>query len=371
MERIKSIRAFWKKYWTIVWLITAITCAVSLITYAEFDFNKNRVKRVVANVASGGQMFSSDRLDRSELTQRVQFSAGTNGYCEVHVKIWNYNVSNPLKAYQGDLSYTLKATLVKRVVVEGETENDPDTIEYQPITQAEFNSLVIPANPDDSVIKFEGQNFVWKSDSLESAYVVLVPNAQDDEPCFTKDAENNYVPAQHDYTIQFPESMLANNDNLYVKLVATPTNQDINLSEISGIIGVQTASAALPQGWTGYFNDDKSYVDYDAFNYVFSGNGTKEIIFKWCTDYLEVSQICLEAYELTAESVSAPEGASGTWKGVKIDADANTKVNRYDFQLYMTGDPSEDYGDPTLASDVDGSFWKTVESYVYDNLPKQ
>lgn len=347
MERKESIKRFWKKYWAIVWLVAAIICAVSLIAYAEFDTNKNRVKRVVANVSSGGQMFSSDYLDKTTTVQRIPFSAGTNGYCPVNVKIWNYSESNPSKAYQGELRYTWTATLVKRVVIAGENGN-PDTVEYQPLADGDKGSLDI---------QFEGTSFTWNAS--ESAYTMS------DSSTFTANPSGDYVPTEHEYTISFPESMLTSNDNIYVKLEATPSNGDISLSTISGVFGVQTASSALTQGWTGYFSDSKSFTDYDAFNYVFTGNGAADFTFQWCSDYLEVSQISLATYGLTATSENATiNNVHGTWKTVTIHANANTGVNRYDFQLYMTGDPTSDYG-------TKATFWTKVESYVKNSLPQQ
>lgn len=345
-EHRKRIGQFWKKYWSVIWLIAAIVCAVSLIARAEFDTNKNKVKRVAANVSSGGQMFSSDYLDKTTTVQRIQFSAGTNGYCPVTVKIWNHSKSNPTKAYQGELPYTWTATLVKRWVVPGE-EGQPDTIEYRPIAEADKGTLDI---------KFGGDSFAWDGDAL--SYTMSGNNT------FTVNADNEYVPTEHEYTISFPESMLTNDANVYVKLEAEPTNGDISLSTISGVFSVQTAGTALTQGWTGYFSDSKINTDYDAFNYVFTGNGSASFTFQWCTDYLEVSQISLDTYGLTATSADTTiNGVQGTWKTVTINANANTGVNRYDFQLFMTGDPTSNYGSGD-------SFWPTVESYVKNSLPQ-
>ena len=346
-EHKEKIRQFWKQYWVVVWLVVAIACAVSLFAYAEFDTNKNKVKRVAANVSSGGQMFSSDYLDKTTTVQRIPFSAGTNGYCAVNVKIWNYSETNPSKAYQGNLPYSLTATLVKRVVVPG-TNGNPDTIEYNPISRDDLGNLDI---------QFEGTSFTWIG--AESAYTM------NGSYTFTANLSDDYVPTEHEYTISFPESMLTNETNIYVKLEAAPTNGDISLSAISGVFSVQTAGTALSQGWTGYFSDSKNYTDYDAFNYVFTGNGKASFTFQWCTNYLEVSQISLDAYGLTASSAEATiNGVHGTWKTVTINANANTGVNRYDFQLYMTADPTRNYG-------TQETFWTTVESYVKNSLPQQ
>ena len=346
-EHKEKNRLFWKKYWAVIWLFTAIVCAISLIAYAEFDTNKNKVKRVAANVSSGGQMFSSDYLDKTTTVQRIPFSAGTNGYCPITVKIWNYSKSNPSKAYQGDLPYTWNAPLVKRVVISG-TNGNPDTIEYQPISQEDLGNLVI---------KFGDASFTWNVE--ESAYTMSGSRT------FTA-TSGDYVPNEHEYTISFPESMLSSGDNIYVKLEAVPINGDISLSAISGVFGIQTGGTSLTQGWTGYFSDNKTYADYDAFNYVFTGNGSATFTFQWCTNYLEVSQISLDAYGLTATSSNITiNGVQGTWKTVTINANANTGVNRYDFQLYMTADPTKDY------KAQNKTFWETVESYVNNSLPKQ
>lgn len=358
---IKKCKLFWKKHWSVIWLFAAVICSVSLIAYAEFDTNKTRLKRVVANVSNGGQLFSSDTLDKSTPIIRTPFSAGTDGYCSVNLKIWNFSTTNPLKPYQGELPYNLKATLVKRVVIPGEQEGDPDTIVYQSITSDDLGTLVLKL--DDNIFDDNlGDDFVWNA--TESAYVV--------NKNYTFSAvEGNYVSMMHEYVVRFPEIMLVNGNNIYVKLEAIPTNGDINLMAINGILGIQTEGATLSQGWTGYFSDNKNFTDYDAFNYVFTGNGAETITFKWCSNYLEVSQISLDMYNLTAtSSTETNNGVSGIWKTVTINANANTGPNRYDFQLYMTGNPARNYGDPKVTYETNGSFWKVVESYVYDNLPK-
>ena len=130
MKTEELIKAFMKKYWAVVWLIATMVCAVSLIAFAEYDSNKNRAKRVAANVSSGGQMFSSDYLEKDMPVHRVSFSGGTDGYCVIPVQLWNFSTSNPGKGYPGVLPYTLTATLVERVVIPAEDQGEQDTVAY-------------------------------------------------------------------------------------------------------------------------------------------------------------------------------------------------------------------------------------------------
>ena len=326
------MKAFLKKYWSIIWLITAIVCATSLIAHAEYDSERNRVRRVVANVSSGGQMFSSNYLEKEMTIHRVPFSAGENGYCIIPVKIRNYNSTNPSRPYQGVLNYELTATLVDS--------------NGTPIANGELGSLDIT---------FNSKSFMWDSDS--NSYIIS-PNIAD---AFVANGSGEYYTDEKIYAVSFPESMLTN-DDIFVKIEANPTNGDINLATISGIFGIRSEDAGLVQGWNGYFSDDKRFTDYDAFNYAFSGNGTATITFQWCSDYLEVNQFNLDSYLLTAtKSTTTINGITGNWKTVIIEADANNNLSRYDFQLYMKGDPTTNYGSGD-------SFWTTVEKYVSNTI---
>ena len=352
MGKAERLKAFMKKYWAAVWVTAVIVCAVSWIAFAEYDSNKNREKRVAANVSSGGQMFSSDYLEKDTPVHRVPFSGGTDGYCTIPVQIWNFSTSNPGKGYPAVLPYTLTASLVERVIVPAANEGEQDTVAYNEITDSSL----------DVVIKLDDQNITWVQS--QSAYVLT-----DSTNSFTADQSGNYPPATKVHDLKFPESLLAAGSNVYVRLEAVPTNGDTNLKPLSGIFGITSAAEALEHGWAGYFSDSKTYNDYDAFNYVFSGSGTATIDFWWCSDYLEVSQISLDKYNDPTVITSAGttmNNVTGTWKKITLSADSDV-LNRYDFQLDMTGDPTSDYTDPA-AGENESPFWKRVESYVYKTI---
>ena len=84
MGKAERLKAFMKKYWAAVWVTAAIVCAVSWIAFAEYDSNKNRAKRVAANVSSGGQMFSSDYLEKDTPVMSCLSQHQVDGNCSGH-----------------------------------------------------------------------------------------------------------------------------------------------------------------------------------------------------------------------------------------------------------------------------------------------
>lgn len=318
-------------HWLAIWLVVAIIGMVSFISYAEYIEDKNRVKRVAANMTNEGQPFSSNYLmdDNTPVTTEY-FPADTENWCVINVKIWNYNHKNSVKAYQGTLGYTLKAQLV----------NSSGT----PIANGTLGTYRIgvrqyaeDAGDDVGYTYFSGY------DETNGYYI---QNAYE----FGSDGNGDYVPSEHMFQIRYSASMLVGNPGIYVKLTAVPDNLS-ELSSISALLSVAAQGSAISLGWEGSFDDDKVHVDYDGLNYVISGNGTATITFKWRPDRLEVNR-----YNLTDYGLNAQMDGNG-WKYVQFEADSNTR-NRYDFQLYMT--------DPTAADyvTVDDDFWKTAESFV-------
>lgn len=338
-----------KRHWMVIWLVVAIF-ALSLVVYAEYYAERNRVRRVAANVASEGQLFSSNVLTPQDIGLKKVRIAAEGGYCVVPINIWNYNPSNPQKAFQADLSYKLTFKLV-------------DALDYA-IAQDSLNGIVIEYSTD-------GINFTQFAWSSEKGCYYWETNKM-----FTKGAEDEeYSPDHHDFYLRFPESVLDSDPGIYVEAIASPSDTR-NFTVINAILGVQSQTTALVRGWKGSFYDSEAYQDYDAFNYVITGNGSATITIEWCSDYLEINEINLDEYASDIDSANSDlvgtnktvGTITGTWKKLTIKADADAEdefghrigLNRYSFQFYMTADPLNDYGD---SSETD-SFWTTVKKYV-------
>lgn len=338
-----------KKHWILIWLIVAALAFV-IVVQAEYYAEKNRVRRVVANVTSEGQLFSSNCLTPKALELKKIQIAGEGGYCVVPVNIWNYNPSNPQKAYQGDLPYKLTFRLVDA------TDN--------PIAQDALQGITLEYSTDGSPFTaFEWNagkgSYYWETNKT-----------------FTKGVdEEEYYPDHHDFYLKFPDSVLDNDTGIYVEAIATP-NDTRSFSTISAIIGIEPRTTMLIRGWKGSFYDSHQVSDYDAFNYVLTGNGASTITLEWCSDYLEINNINLSEYaddiDITSSDLIGTQKTigdiTGTWKMITINADADRTDgqghrigrNRYGFQFYMTADPNTAYGYNSGTT----VFWETVEKYV-------
>lgn len=351
---MNRIRKFLKANWILVW-IAVVVLAFTSISFAEYLANKNRVRRVAANVADEGQQFSSNYMSVSEVELRkVSFNTGDeNHFCVIPVSIWNHSETNPQKAYQGDISYTWTMQLV---------DKDGHMITN---THEAVSEYLVGYSTDG--ITFNQFNSTY--DSTNGYYA-------DGSATFTKEAsEDVYSVQEHTLYIRFPESVLTTDPGIYVKVTATPTDSR-NFTGISAILGAQKAGDIIQRGWSGNFSDDEQYSDYDAFNYVISGSGEADITLSWCVDYLEMNQISKDEYGWNSSITTFYRDSSGnvvdslpvggtTWKKLEFTADSNEVdgsgkiigLSRYDIQFYMTGDPETDYGSGT-------GFWTTVKKYV-------
>lgn len=338
-----------KKHWVTVWLISAIL-VFSYVVQAEYSDARNRVKRVAANVTSEGQLFSSNYLTAGSIELRKLQTVAEDGYCVVPVNIYNYNISNPTKAYQNDLAYLLTLKLV-------------DNLD-RPIAQDEPNTSIVEISTD-------GVNYNTLSwNTVKNSYYAEYNRV------FNTVENGTYISDKQVIYIRYPSDVLTNDPGIYVEVVATPTDAK-TFASLNAIIGVQSQGTTLVRGWGGDFYDDKNYRDYDAFNYVITGNGSATITLEWCSDYLELNEINLSEYsddidlsesDLTGASKTI-DNVSGIWKKIVINADADREngqgvrigKNRYGLQFYMTGDPNSDYG---YSLGTIG-FWNTVGSYVH------
>ena len=354
MNKLNQFKKFMKAHWITVWLAVVVLTFTTIVS-AEYISNRDRVRRVAANVANEGQQFSSNYLMTGPTEiKKASFNAGENGYCVVPVIIWNHSVTNSTKAYQGPLPYKLEAWLVSDVSGTLIGEN-ADILTTYPV---EYSTDGTNYTTFKSLTYDNSKGYYYSDDTLTFN---------------TKDTNGNYKVEDYTFYIRFPDTVLTNNPNLYVMVVATPDNTHDFVS-ISAIMGTQKAGTVIKRGWTGEFSDNTAYTDYDAFNYVISGSGESEITLSWCTDFLEMSDINLEQYGWTVgtditSSDTTKNNVTGRWKTLTFTANSDEEdndgniigINRYALQFYMTGDPNSDYG-----SGNEGalSFWTKVNSYV-------
>lgn len=333
---MKRVLNLMKRHWISLWLAASVIGCAAFFVGAEYLTENNNLKRVAANVADTGMLFASDVLSEATNTYIKPISEGTGK--SVSFEIWNYNMDAGANWYPGRLKYTLKARLY----------------------DANGNELSsFPADRSITVTRTD------PSEGADTASITLDSSKLSDE--IKGLVFENTGKAAHTYTVLF--SGISLTEGLCVKLTAEPENRD--LKPISAIVGITEQTDDITPGWRGYFNDDTSLKDYDAFNYVISGSGNRQVRLSW-----DSSRLTINPYFLTDMGISVQNGA-GDWKYIEFTANSydtievvdgqetitEKGVSRYDIQFYIA-DPEWD-----TASD---RFWTVMsdnETYVKFEVP--
>lgn len=348
------------KNWITVWLVLVSMCMVYFVVFAEYIEDSKRAKRVIANTTGVGDLFSSDYLAVGSVSEHViEFSEPEGDYCELPVRIWNYDPSNPTIYYDDkDITYNLVVQLVKK--------NAAGT-SYEVITDANaLDNLTMSIKKDSTDSEFTE----FSSNPPLEATSVNVGSGDDAYEYKVKvdyDATDGYRVTytgvkllksgrdENKYLIRFPKSMRTSEDKIYVKLTAIPQPTLLSykgIKNLSGILSITKSKEKLSQGWSYGFNDSEENSDYDGFNYVISGNGTVTITLQWRDDKFEINP-----YFLSGNTETIPSGVTSnivggiTWKSITINADSDVK-NRYDIQFYMKDAQNDSYA------------WNSVKTYV-------
>ncbi|WP_028515929.1 hypothetical protein [Ruminococcus flavefaciens] len=350
MEKFKS---FMKKYWISVWLILVAMAVITVYVSAEYIQDQNRVKRVIANMGDTGKRFSSDRLNPTDsiTPYEVPFSTEGDDLCPIAFQIYNHSLTDSSKKYQGEIYYEITAKL---------TDHNGETI------------TMYDDNPDTTNIpSLPGSSYGFKKgDAPSYTFFANVNDMLSLDGHFESNEEND----NHLYYICIPRTMttVANDDKVYIELVATPyadSNYTRPLTDIDVLkarLSVSSQSKSVESGWSGSFQDS-TRTDLDGLNFVFSGSGTSKLVLSYRADLFEVNKFFLDAhssehdskftyengyyYEYETATVNgeevktwkkyaAPSGES--WKTIIIDADSEDE-KRYDIQLYMNNADTENY----------------------------
>ena len=354
-----------KKNWITAWLIVSVVGTVSFFAFTEYIEDSNRAKRVVANTAGAGELFSSDQLAVGGVSDRdVPFGDSDDDntvlFYELPVRIWNYDSSNPTFYYDdSDITYTLTAQLMKKNA----------SGSYDVIT-----SSTALSDPDDNPNTDDAISIGLKKDGTDSDYTLFTATPSGtippvefgsgtprDKYTITQsfDPTNGYTITytglklfkggrdENKFFIQFPKWMRKSNNKIYVKLTASPTPNLAaynGLHDLSGILSITEGKTELSQGWSGRFNDSTNEDDYDGFNYVISGNGSATITFKWRDDKFEINPFFLSSNTATIPNsqTQITDDNGVKWNSITINANSDT-TNRYDIQLYMKNGSSNTY----------------------------
>lgn len=361
----RRYKEFFKRYWTMLWLIAASLVLVSIYTYAAYT-KTNKAKNVVARYGSMNARFSSNYLEESNREKPIYVSSTDGKYGDT-VFINNYAQTNPMYHYDVVINYKLEMKLGYM---------DGNNFVY---INADTDTAVFDIGIRYIVATIRGNNGFQKNVRL--GYNTSGSNVYEDT---VYKSGGNYLlslpgtsSVTDAITLEFSadqkESLFAEtptySKKLYVEITATPDppGNYTGLSPIKARICLAQSEKVEAVTWTGNFNEAGSDIStgeaphvvvnaLDGFNYVIQGMGSGTAQLKWKSGYLEVNELFL-LDELGIAVNDLPTESNGI-KSVVFTVDSNAK-NRYDIQLYRSGTKPE----------ADYDTWEEINSYVVFTFP--
>lgn len=354
--------------WVTAWMVVAALILTGLIGYASYT-GVTMVKRVVSTKSGAGLLFSSNYMTTGTLTsiEYGNYSDYLDGQGNplstnptYTMNVCNYSQGDKATWYtSGNISYTVTAELLlneRYTAEEAATLDNPALAgQYKPPTAADLTGKTfgIKYSSDSSFQYFSGS---WLSITLPASGTYTL---------------NKSAASADAFTILMDKSeLLSNAPNFWIRLTATPTSvAGGEVEVINGYLGL-CKNASGDVNWTGVIGDeDYTTKDYDAYNYIISGNGTGTFYFAWDDTKVKPNEFALLNYGsgttplATAEMSnwsgfnqypSGPASTTGTdnWKYLTITVDSS-ELARYEFQLYKTD--GTDYSS-VIAGYVDYKF---------------
>ena len=347
----KRILCFIRMRWLLVLTVAVLVGTMTMIGYAEYEFESNYMKRVVVASSDHGMMFSSNYLIEGGLrTYQSKTESGSAPY-EVRVYLWNYSLKNTTQCYPEEIDYNVSFRV---------TDNRGD-----PITDTNAFIGSDPQNPGTpvyktiSVVDSQGNTVhtFSSSDDLTAAFTVTGETLGGDGEA-----------AQNMYTLVFDNWDLRNDKDVCVQMIATPSAEHKDLRPIAAVIGLKEAVAEEPNVWQAKISEiEDERNDVDGYNLVLTGSGKADIQISWDTTKVDLNKYfgSGNTYNLFTDEIEpAPGGSpviSGDWQTVTIHADASAFRNRYNLQLYLSAGqkPDEDTFFAEASSAGAASAWVT------------
>ena len=337
MIQKESIR-FMKKGWIIFMLSLSLLSSIGIIVWSRYEDSKTNMKRVIVAVTESATRFSSNYMEKTLISRPRPISAGAtkialNGvqYYPVDVVVRNYSAEDPYKYFETAFTCTLDAYI--------------SDISGNPLNKADKASLVkYDANGDQSDVK----DFVLVGNGDNARYRIAGTNSVPITGMLAPDGTHVLT-----YHFLFAASLLDAEENVYVRLKATP-DDSTELRALEGVIGITTQTAEIALTWEGYFNDEGANEEensrtqagtFDGFNYVITGSGSRTVKLSWCTDRLELNLFNDLPSSYTEDTFTEGEGNSLlNWKSRTFSVNSNT-TSRYDIQFYMVNSNETYYDD--------------------------
>lgn len=347
----KRLLSFIKLRWLLVLTVAALVGTMTMIGYAEYEFESNYMKRVVVASSDHGMMFSSNYLiEGGSKTYQSKTESGSAPY-EVRVYLWNYSLKNTTQCYPGEIGYSVSFrvtdnrgnNITDTGVFVGSDPQDPDTPVYK--------TIEVKDNQGTTVHTFSSSDDLTTDFSISGETLGGDGNAD-----------------QKMYTLVFNNWDLSTDKDVCVQMIATPSSDLKDLRPIAAVIGLRETVPEEPNVWQAKISeleDERSNVD--GYNLVLTGSGKADIVISWDTTKVDLNKYfgSGNTYNLfTGEIEPAPGGTpviSGDWQTVTIHADASAFRNRYNLQLYLSAGlrPADDTFFAEASSSDAASAWIT------------
>ena len=273
--------------------------------------NSQRAQRTIAAYDSGGDRFSSNYLNpgNSRDNVRTVFVADSSIRPSAVVTVCNYQQGKQTRPNDQDIEYTLTVRLVK---YDAEEETKYVAVDAGYLTANSLTGYSVDVKKGSEEPVTLGSSLVQKVYSS----CTLTGGASDSDV----------------FSLTFSDNFAENQPNLYVEMIAVPT--DGSLPTIRGIFRTGIRVEGASNAWTGSFTDDDANDpdEYDGLNYTVTGIGSGTFTLKWDGALLELS------WESVKELLEI-DGATKVENCITFPVDSDT-VARYDLQFYKAGDIS-------------------------------
>ena len=297
-------------------LIALVACILlaGCSTHAAYTSSRS-AQRTVATYDAQGERFSSNILVRGVSRDNVKTLYVTDSSVAPAsvITLCNYERGKQTLPYSEVIGYTLTARLVRY--------DSTTTEKYVPVDAAYMtaNSLTgyaVTLRMGDTVVTLNSSHL---TDSSFSG--TLAAN----------------VSSSNSYTLTFGTNFAVNQPNLYVEMIATPTN--VGLHTICGVFKTGVRAQGASNAWTGAFSDDTatSPAAYDGYNYLITGMGDGTATLTWDDTKVELSYYSLQM-------LLAISGATQTGSSITFHVDSDVE-SRYDLQFYKKNITTQSWGD--------------------------
>ena len=309
----------WNKIILIVLVISLAIGAVA-VAYATYT-NSQRAQRTIATYDAGGVLFSSNYMKSGNVHTIYVPAAGRSAAATVTV--CNYQQGKQTRYNDADITYTLTARLVRY-------DDDTESATYETYVPVDAAYLLAKS------LTGAGYSITVKKGTDSPITLDRYTLSTTFSDCtLAKTAAHS-----DSFTLTFGEDFSEHQPNLYVEMIATPT--DASLGTLSSIFKTGVRAEGLSNAWTGTFADSTSNAPdaYDGFNYTVQGTGSGTFTLKW-----DATKVVLSHESLL--QLLAIDGASQSGNSITFDVDSDASP-RYDLQFYKV--------------DVSGMVWDEESS---------